>query len=134
MKIINTKMIKAFDYSSAQLLLRFQSKYIEEKNFYENVLRFRAIENMIKNIFERFITIIDDTMIVEERNFEKKLIKLDEMRDLILENLKKLKMSETLAKKIDTKKKTKKISKARDLIKLKRLAQNNQKSYKLKSR
>ena len=132
MKIINIKMIKAFDYFSTQLFLEFQSKYIEKENLYKNVLRFRAIEDKIKNIFERSVIAIDKTMIVEERNFEERLIKFDEMRNLALE--KRLEMSETLAKKIDTRKKTKKTSKAKNLIKLKRLAQNNQKSHKLESR
>ena len=132
MKIVNTRMIKAFDYSLTQLLLRFQSKYIEEKNLYENVLRFKAIKDKIKNILERSVITIDETMIVEERNFEEKLIKLDEMRDLALE--KRLEINETLVKKIDTKKKTKKTSKEKNLIKLKRLEQNNQKSHKLESR
>ena len=132
MKIINTRMIRAFDYFSAQLLLGFQSKYIEKENFYENVLRFRAVEDKIKNILERSVVAIDEIMIVKERNFEERLIKLDEMRDLALE--KRLEMSETLTKKIDTKKKTKKTSKAKNLIKLKRLTQDNQKSHKLESR
>ena len=131
-KVINTRMVRAFDYSSAQLLLKFQSKYIEEKDLYENVLRFRAVEDKVKNILERPIIAIDKTMIVEERNFEERLIKIDEMRDLALE--KRLEMSETLAEKIDTEKKTKKTSKTENLIKLKRLAQDNQNNHKLESR
>ena len=67
-------------------------------------------------------------MNIKKRNFEKKLIKLNEMRDSTFDKRMKMKknmMRKTIKRKVSFE--------SKDLIKLRRLSQNNQKSHKLES-
>ena len=125
MKTINIKMIKIFKYSSIQLLLKYQSKYFAENNLYENVLRIEILKVKFKK-FRKKKSIINDQrlvvnaiMNVEKYNFKKKLIKLNNLRDLILD--KKMKMSENITQKTTKNKNSLKLN---DLIKLRQLKQN----------
>ena len=128
-------MIRAFEYSSAEFLLKYQSKYFVEDDLYDNVLRSQTLKNKFRKFLKRKSVVsqtnfvIDSIMNIEKRNFEKRLIKLNEMRDLTLD--KKIKMNENITQKTA---KNKSSLKSNDLIKLRRLKQNQQKSHKLKSK
>ena len=71
---------------------------------------------------------INSIMNIEKRNFEKKLIKLNEMRDLTFN--KKIKINENMTRKTAKKKISRE---SKNLIKLRRLNQNNQKFHKFES-
>ena len=132
---MNIKMIKAFKYSSTQLLLRYQSKYFVENDLYENVLRFETLKVKFEELRKKKSVINDRRLVVnaimsiKKCNFEKRLVRLNNMRDLTLN--KKIEMNENIAQKTT---KSKKVLESDDLIKLRRLEQDQQKSHKLKSR
>ena len=132
---MNIKMIKVFKYSFAQLLLKYQSKYFAENDLYENVLRFEILKIKFKKLLKKKSVINDEKLIVnaimsiEKSNFEEKLVRLNNIRDLTFD--KKINMSENVTRKTT---KNKSSSKSDNLIKLRRLKQNQQKSHKLKSK
>ena len=92
------------------------------KNKFRQFLKKKLVVNQINFT-------IDAIMNIKKRNFEKKFVKLNEMRDSAFD--KRMKMKKNMTRKT-TKKKVS--SESKDLIKLRRLSQNNQKSHKLKSR
>ena len=120
-------MIQAFSYSLIELLLDFQFKYTAKNDVYETALRTKIIENRMKIIFER--SIVNQIMIIENRNFEKRLTRLNKMRYLVLN--KRLSMSENITFKIFIDYFS---STTNHFVRLRRLTQTSQKSHKLKSR
>ena len=102
---------------------------------YDNVLRSQALENKFRELLERESAVsqanlvVDSTMGIEERNFEERLVKLDEMRDLVLD--KRMEMGEDMARKTA---KGKAPRESGELVKLRRLGQDNQRFHKLESR
>ena len=131
-KAINTRMIRAFGHSPAELLLGYQPKYFAGDDLYDNVLRSQALEDKFRELLEsepavsQANLVVDSTMGIEERNFEERLAKLDEMRDLALD--KRMEMGEDIAQKTA---KGKGPLEPGDLVKLRRLGQDQQKSHKL---
>ena len=115
-------MIKAFEYSFAQLLLRYQSKYFAENDLYKNVLCFEILKIKFKKLLKKKSVISDEKLIVnaiisiEKSNFKERLVRLNNMRDLTFD--KKIKMSENITRKTT---KNKNSSKLDNLIKLRRL-------------
>ena len=126
-KAINTRMIRAFNYSSIELLLDFQLKYTAKSDVYETVLRTKIIENRMKIIFERLI--VNQIMIIENRNFEERLTQLNEMRYLVLNKRLSINKNMTFKIFIDHFSST-----TDNLIRLRKLTQTSQKSHKLKPR
>ena len=125
MKAMNIKIIKAFEYSSAQLLLKYQSKYFVENNLYENVLRIEILKIKFKKFWKKKFIIDDERLVlnaiinVEKCNFKEKLVRLNKLRDLTFD--KRMKMNENIMQKTM---KSKNSLKSNDLIKLRRLEQN----------
>ena len=132
---MNIRMIKAFEYSSVQLLLEYQSKYFAENDLYENVLRIEALKVKFKKFRKKKSVISDERLVVnaiisvKKCNFEERLVRLNNLRDLIFD--KKMKMGENITQKTA---KGKGPLKSDDLIKLRRLKQDQQKSHKLETR
>ena len=116
-------------------MLKYQSKYFAENDLYENVLCIKILKVKFKKILKKKFVInekrlvVNAIMSVEKCNFEKRLVRLNNLRDLIFD--KRMKMSENITQKTT---KSKNSSKSNDLIKLRRLKQNQQKSHKLKSK
>ena len=128
-------MIRAFEHFSAELLLKYQSKYFVEDDLYDNVLHFQALKNKFRQFLKKKLVVnqiklaIDATMNIKKQNFKKRFVKLNEMRDSAFN--KRMKMKKNMTRKT-TKRKVS--SELKDLIKLRRLNQNNQKFHKLESR
>ena len=135
MKTMNIKMIKTFKYSFVQLLLKYQPKYFAENNLYENVLRIETLKVKFKKFRKKKFIINNERLIVnviiniKKCNFEKKLVKLNNLRDLTFD--KRMKMNENITQKMTKNKNSLKLN---DLIKLRWLEQNQQKSHKLKTK
>ena len=128
-------MIRTFGHFSTELLLKYQSKYFVGNDLYDNVLHSQILEDKFRELLERESVVsqanfvIDSIMSIEERNFEKRLIKLNEMRDLAFD--KRIKMSEDMTRKTAKRKVPRE---SEDLIKLRRLDQDNQRFHKLEPR
>ena len=122
MKTMNIKMIKAFEYSFVQLLLKYQSKYFAENDLYENMLHIEILKIKFKKLQKKKFVINDERFVVnaimnvEKYNFEEKFIKLNNLRDLTFD--KKIKMNKNIMQKTM---KNKDSLKSNDLIKLRRL-------------
>ena len=97
---MNIKMIKAFKYSSAQLLLKYQSKYFVENNLYENMLYFEILKIEFKNFLKKKFIINDRKLVVniimsvKKIQSREKIIKLNNMRNLTVG--KRIEMSENI--------------------------------------
>ena len=129
MNVINTRLIRIYEFFSAKILFGYQSKYLTKNAFYENSLRAEMIENVVLKKTSSSIT--EKGLSIEKDALEHRLAKLNELRDTAIE--KRLNQGEALAKKED--KETPKILiTAKCLVKLRRLSQENQHSHKLEAR
>ena len=116
---INTRMIRVYGFSPAQILFGFEPKYIPGSDNFEDTIRSRSIEKRIQEGLE-------DGMSVEEAAYESRLACLDEIRGEAIDR--RFKEASKLAEKTD-----KGIAPPSrgDLVRLRRLDQDNQKSHKL---
>ena len=103
-------------------MLRYQSKYFTENDLYENVLRIEILKIKFKKLLKKKSVINDEKLImnaimsVKKCNFEEKLVRLNNLRDLILD--KKMKINENITQKTTKNKESLKLN---NLIKLRRL-------------
>ena len=129
MNVINTRLIRIYEFFSTKILFEYQFKYLTKNAFYENSLRAKMIENVVLKKTSSSIT--EKELFIEKNAFEHRLIKLNELRNTAIE--KRFNQEKALTKKED--KKTFKIFiTTKCLIKLRRLSQENQHSHKLKAR
>ena len=127
--VINTRLIRIYEFFSTKILFEYQFKYLTKDAFYENSLRAKMIENVV--LKKTFFSITKKELFIEKNAFEHRLTKLNELRDIAIK--KRFNQEEALVKKED--KKTSKIFiTTRCLIKLRRLSQESQHFYKLKAR
>ena len=119
---INTRMIKVYGFSPAQILFGFEPRHVPGADNFEDTVRSRSIEKRIQEGLE-------DGMSVEEAAYESRLACLDEWRQDALDR--RFKEASKLAEKTD---KGNPVPKKGDLIKLRRLEQDGQKSHKLEPR
>ena len=129
MNVINTKLIRIYEFFSTKILFEYQSKYLTKNAFYENSLRAKMIENVV--LKKTFSSITEKELFIEKNALEHRLTKLNELRDTAIE--KKLNQEEALAKK-ENKETSKILITTRCLIKLRRLSQESQHFHKLKAR
>ena len=122
---INSRFIKVFGYSPAELMIGFNPRYEKGGDDFEDILRSDSINAQVKDL------IIKEGMTVEEANYESRLAKLDELRDRALSR--RYEMAEKQAQ--DTEKPEPKVAvKEGTIVRLRRLGQENQKSHKLEPR
>ena len=122
----NTRCIKTFGFSPAQLLLGFNPRYSKGVDEFEDILRLRAVDESIDSLMS------EETMTLEEANFKSRLAILDKLRERSLS--KRFRSGESLAKAT-----AKSGIPAREirkglLARLRRLDQDNQHSHKLEPR
>ena len=129
MNVINTRLIRIYEFSSTKILFEYQSKYLTKDAFYENSLRAKMIENVVLKKISFSIT--EKELFIEKNALEHRLAKLNELRNTAIK--KKLNQEEALAKKED-KETSKILITTRCLVKLRRLSQESQHSHKLKAR
>ena len=129
MNVINTRLIRIYEFFSTKILFEYQSKNLTKDAFYENSLRAKMIENVV--LKKTFFSITKKELSIEKNALEHRLAKLNELRNIAIK--KKFNQEETLAKKKN--KRTFKIFiTTKCLVKLKRLSQENQHSHKLKAK
>ena len=127
--VINTRLIRIYEFFSTKILFEYQFKYLTKNAFYENSLRAKMIENVV--LKKTFFSITKKELSIEKNALEHRLAKLNELRNIAIK--KKFNQEETLAKKKN--KRTFKIFiTTKCLVKLKRLSQENQHSHKLKAK
>ena len=119
----NTRFIRIYGYSPAELLLGFNPIYHRGMIDLESEIRQESIVSQEPNM-------VDESMSVEEANYEVRLARLDEIRNIATKN--RLMHQERVAESSD--KHGKIIYKNGDLVLLRRLAQDKQKSHKLEPR
>ena len=116
---MNIKMIKGFEYLFIQLLLKYQSKYFVKNNLYENILYFKTLKIKFKRFLKKKSIINDRRSIlnaiisIKKCNFEKRLVRLNNVRNLTFD--KRIKMKENIMQKMTKNRKSLKLN---DLIKL----------------
>jgi len=110
--VINTRIIRVFGFTLAELLLEFLLQYIANAELYKNFLRTKIVEDRIKTILTKSIPDAK-TLNIEKRYFKKQLVKIDAIRDLALNR--RIEIDKHLAKK---KKKDKSLSKIENLLRL----------------
>ena len=119
---INSRLIKVYGFSPAELLLGYQPRYVNGAENYEDILRTKSIDEAISKLQ-------DEGMTVEEACFESRMSRLDEIRAEALER--RFGVAKDLANDTD---KGIPPPKVKDLVKLRRLDLDNQKSHKLEPR
>ena len=129
MNVINTRLIRIYEFFSTKILFEYQSKYLTKNAFYENSLRAKMIENVVLKKTSSSIT--KKELSIEKNAFEHRLAKLNELRNTAIK--KRLNQEKALAKK-KNKETFKILITTKCLVKLKRLSQENQHSHKLKAR
>ena len=127
--VINTRLIRIYEFFSTKILFEYQSKYLTKNAFYENSLRAKMIENVV--LKKTFFSITKKELSIEKNALEHRLTKLNELRNTAIK--KRLNQEEALAKKKD-KETSKILITTRCLIKLRRLSQKNQHFHKLKAK
>lgn len=128
-RAINTRYIKVFGHSPAEILFGFLPKYHPGGDEYDEVLRSRAIESEIQSLMSR------EALTVEEATYESRMATLDEIRQIALrKRYEKAEKDATLTnEKSKSPYKTRPLRKG-DLVKLRRLDQDNQKLHKMEPR
>ena len=125
----NTRYIKTFGFTPAELIFGFNPRYTKGADDFEDILRSRAVNESIEELMT------GEGMTLEEANYESRLAILDELRDQALTT--RLETGIETAEKTSTAKggvgQKQKIDKG-SLVRLRRLAQDNQRSHKLEPR
>lgn len=123
----NTRYIKIFGFSPAEILLGFNPRYEKGSDEFEDILRSQAVESTIDTLMSK------EQMSIEEANYESRLARIDEIRDRAMSR--RLVLSESTISATrkregnpDTRIKT------GSLVRLRRTAQDNQHSHKLEPR
>ena len=119
---INTRLIRVYKFSPAELLLGFQPKYEKQTDEFENLIRGESMRKSIEALSEQGLTI-------EEACYESRLARLEEYQSGSLEN--RFGVAEKVAENTD---KGIPPPVGGDLRKLRRLDLENQKSHKLEAR
>lgn len=125
MNAINTRMIRAFGFTPAELLLGFLPRYVANAGSYEDFLRTKVVEDKMKTFLAENMPDAE-ALTIEERHFEERLAKIDAIRDLALDR--RIEMRENLAERTEKDKPSPKI---RDLLRLRRHYQDNTHTGKL---
>lgn len=121
---INTRLIKVFGFAPAELMLGFCPRYTPHTDELEELLRTQILIPAVETLMT------EQGMTIEEAQYHSRLAKLDEVRQRAVERRHGL--GEKLAEKTA---KEEKVSPAvGDLVRLRRLAQDNQHSHKLEPR
>ena len=119
---INTRMIRVYGFSPAQILFGFEPRYVPGADNFEDTIRSKSIERVIREGLE-------DGMSIEEAAYESRLACIDEWRQDAVDR--RFKEASKLAEKTD---KGIPPPEKGDLVRLRRLDQDNQKSHKLEPR
>ena len=112
----NIRYIRIFRFSLAKLLMRFNSKYTKGANKFEDILRFKVVEDSINTLISK------KEISIKEATYESYLTIIDKLRERLL--AKRFQLKESTTKSIDTKihNNSEKIIKKKFLIRLRRLA------------
>ena len=127
--VINTRLIRIYEFFSTKILFEYQFKYLTKDAFYENSLRAKMIEDVVLKKISFSIT--KKELSIEENALEHRLIKLNELRNTAMKR--RLNQEKALAKKED-KATFKILITTKCLVKLRRLSQKSQHFHKLKAR
>lgn len=119
---INTRFIRVFGFSPAQILLGFDPKYVPGIDEFGDIIRTEITT-------EEIGTQLQQQGMLAESIYEARLAKLDEIRQRAVQR--RLDMGEELANKTD---KVATPFAPGDLVRLRRLDQDGQKSHKLEPR
>ena len=122
----NTRYIKMFGFSPAELLLGFNPRYAKGADEFEDVLRSQAIGETIDELMTK------DSMTLEEAAYESRMAAMDEVRQRSL--TKRYEMGEKLAEGTEKHPADDKVIKKGSLVILRRTQQDNQHSHKLEPR
>lgn len=124
----NTRYIRMFGFSPAELLMGFNPRYTKGADEFEDILRSKVVGDSIDALMS------EEGMSVEEAAYESRLAIIDELRERSL--AKRFQLGESTAESTDAKihNNPEKMIKKGSLVRLRRLAQDNQKSHKMEPR
>lgn len=127
-RAMNTRYIKTFGFSPAELLLGFNPVYVKGVDEYENIIRSAAISTRIDELMK------GEGFSVEEAAYKARLSALDELRDRSVKA--RFERGETTARSTAAKIRTleEKVIKKGCLVLLRRLAQDKSHSHKLEAK